>query len=194
MYVPTHLRAHTPYICGDAMPTGTLTAHACTGRHRSPGAAGRDASLRLLCGAGAGTRLAGSTPQGGAQGRTWDSQPSPLLSHLSLPHGLGRARRQARDTSPQPPSRSHRPALPPARNHGVAPCSQPLLGTPRFTLCRPRVPEAPSPPRAACGQAGRPGPSPRGGCRSARRSRPSRRSHWPVPLRSLWKLSVQQSG
>ena len=80
MYVPTHLRAHTPYTCGDAMPTGTLTAHACTGRHRSPGAAGRDASLRLLCGAGAGTRLAGSTPQGGAQGRTWDSQPSPLLS------------------------------------------------------------------------------------------------------------------
>lgn len=37
MDVPTHLCAHTPCTCGNAMHTGTLTTHVRTGLRRSPG-------------------------------------------------------------------------------------------------------------------------------------------------------------
>lgn len=78
MDVPTHLCAHTPLHLRETPCTQAHSRHTCAqGCTEALEAAGRDASLRLLCGGGGGGNpTSWGPPQGGAQGHTQDSQPS----------------------------------------------------------------------------------------------------------------------
>lgn len=180
MDVPTHLCAHTPCTCGNAMHTGTLTPHTCAQGCTEPWKplAG-DASLRLLCGAGrTGGALLREEPRAAHRTRSPSPQPSVLAPRP-------RPRSEAGQGHLTPASLpSHRPALLPARNRESHPAPNHSWGHHVSLLCRPRVLEAPSPPRAACTGQGA-GPSPRGGCRSMRRSRPLHAEPPVMPLRSL---------
>lgn len=111
---------------------------------------------------GGGNLTGGSPPQGGVQGLTLDSQPSLPLRHLSLPCVLGRAQRQTESLTT-----ASLPLLPPRPfsqqgTVGSHPAPKPSWGhdSPPYAGHLPRGP--PAPPRAACGQTGHPGLSPRG--------------------------------
>lgn len=141
MYVPAHLCAHTPYTCRNATYTGTLTTRMCTGPHRSPGSCWQG----RLPGWGREPDWWGPPLREEPRASHWTRSP-PLPSAICpcpvSSAALGGRPRKPHPSLPPPPTA---PALQPAGNRGVAPCSQPLLGPPQPTLRRPRASEAPQP-------------------------------------------------
>ena len=189
------LHTHThAYACRNSVYISTHMTHTYTGWHRGPGSCWQG-HLLVTPPWGGGGNLTGRVPSSGrSPGPHTGLAALPALHHLALPRVLGRARKQSHRSLPSPPT--------------ARPCSQRgatgLPSPPGATTTRPAqatCPEAPQPlpeqPAARQGARALPTRVPRRrcwaawGCRRTPRSRPSERSRRPVPLRSLWKLSVQ---
>lgn len=145
------------------MYPGTLTTHMCTGPHRSPGSCWQGHLLAAPPWGGGGNLTGGVHPSGRSSGPHTGlaDLPSPQLSVLApCPRPCSEAGQENLTPASLP--------LPPPRPFSLRgtveshPAPNPSWGlhSPPYTGHVP--PRPPAPPRAACGQTGRPGLSPRG--------------------------------